>query len=50
MFEKYKLKRREELLSKLRVKNIPSSIRGEEVLQRNFEELNSDIANFYFSR
>ena len=49
MFEKYKLKRREELLSKLKVKNIPSSIRGEEVLQRNFEELNSDVANFYLT-
>ena len=29
---------------------MPTSSRGEEVLQRNFEELNSDIANFYFSR
>ena len=49
MFEKYKLKRREELSSKLKVKNIPSSIRGEEVLQRNFEELNGDVANFYLT-
>ena len=47
MFEKYRLKRKEELLRKLKVKNTPASIRGEEVLQRNFEELNSDIANFY---
>lgn len=47
MFEKYKLKRRNELLEKIKTKNIPASIRGEEVLRRNFEELNEDIANFY---
>ena len=29
--------------------NTPDSIRGEEVLQRNFGELNSDIANFYLT-
>ena len=39
MFKKYKLKRKEELLRKIRIKNMPTSIRGEETLQRNFEEL-----------
>ncbi len=47
MFKKYKLKRKEELLRKIRIKNMPASIRGEEALQRNFEELNEEIANFY---
>ena len=47
MFKKYKLKRKEELLRKIRIKNMPTSIRGEEALQRNFEELNDEIANFY---
>ena len=46
MFKKYKLKRKEELLRKIRIKNMPTSIRGEETLQRNFEELNDEIANF----
>ena len=48
MFKKYKLKRKEELLRKIRIKNMPTSIRGEEALQRNFEELNDEIANFYW--
>ena len=46
MFKKYKLKRKEELLRKIRIKNMPTSIRGEEALQRNFEELNDAAPNF----
>lgn len=47
MFEKYKLKKRNELLRRLEIKNMPASIKDETVLQRNFEELNEEIANFY---
>ena len=47
MFEKYKLKRRNELLEIIKTKNIPASIKGEEALQRNFGELNEEILNFY---
>ncbi len=47
MFEKYKLKRRNNLIGIIKEKNFPASIKDENVLKRNFEELNDEIANFY---